>query len=161
MTEQIPIPGFESRRRAITIIAAAILLSVFFYALVAAVIVASQGIVVGSELPQILPPILAAIAVGLLFAAPTLHRIVEKAGGATADTPETRLEAYQKAMIVAFAAREGAAVIGLAISMLTGDLRWCFGLCALTALAMVLAWPRREHLDRLTAETHAAPPPIG
>jgi len=58
---------------------------------------------------------------------------------------------------VSFAMRESAAIIGLVISLLTGDLRWCLALSAAAVLAMLLGFPRRADMVRLAGDPAAAP----
>ena len=49
------------------------------------------------------------------------------------------------------------AIVGLVITMLTGDLRWCLALAAAALLAMLLGWPRRADMARLAGDPAAAP----
>ena len=73
-----------------------------------------------------------------------------------ADAAE-RVASYRTAAIASFALRESVAIIGLVITFLSGDLRWCLGLAAAAALAMLLGWPRRADMVRLAGDPSAAP----
>ena len=48
-------------------------------------------------------------------------------------------------------------VYGLVLSLISGDLRWCFGFGAIALVSMMMGWPRRSTMDRLESEI----PPIG
>ena len=143
--------------RITTVICAAILMSIPVYVLVAWVIV-GQGIpgAVGVGLPQAAPWALGAVGVALLVAAQAVWGAMRR-GAAAKPTPEERLASYRTAAIVSFALRESAAIVGLVITLLTGNLRWCLVLSAAAVLAMLLGWPRRADMVRLAGDPAAAP----
>jgi len=63
--------------------------------------------------------------------------------GAAPD-PEEALGRYTASVIVASAFREAAAVFGLLLTLLTGDLIWVTLLATVAVISMVVHWPRRE-----------------
>jgi len=91
---------------------------------------------------------LAAVALALLVAAPSVKRAIFKraeAEGFDGD-PEKRRAAWQKATIVAFALREAGGLIGFVLTAITGNSWWAWGLGGAALIAMAMDWPRREHL---------------
>jgi len=111
-----------------------------------------------APLPEVLPWILAGVAVMAILAAQPLGALLVRNAGAQ-PTPEARQVGYRQAVIVAFAVREVAGVVGPLLAFLTGDLTWALGLAAAAALAMLAGWPRRADFDRMADPT--APRPIG
>jgi len=135
----------------------AILTSIPIYAVVGWLVAGRTGFgSIGTALPGVAVWILAAIAVtDLALAQLVWLRMTRQA--ATKPTPAERLAAYRNAAVVAFALRESTAIIGLALTLLQGDPRWCLGLSALAALAMLLGWPRRADMARLAADPETRP----
>ena len=72
--------------------------------------------------------------------------------------PADPFVALQQRTIIAFALREAAAIMGLVLSLLTGDIRWVAGFAAVAAVAMLMGWPRRPVLED---SPRTGPPPIG
>jgi len=103
------------------------------------------------DLPAVVPVALTAVAVMVLFSAEAMsRRILARASqSAAAGEPETLLNAYQSSTIVGFAMREGAAVIGLALTFLTASIVWVTALGAASATAMLIAWPRKDRFRRI------------
>ena len=99
---------------------------------------------------------LAASAGALLIAAAAVSRRM-KAAAATKPTLGERIEAQRAATIVSFALREGIAVIGLVITLLGGDLRWCLGLATVSLVSMLLDWPKPAEWERLANDPATAP----
>jgi len=89
-------------------------------------------------------------AVLLLLAAPLIQRLLaEDRDARSPGMPVVPFETYRQAIIVAFALREGAAIAGLLITLLTKDLRWVLALGAAALLAMALSWPSPARWERL------------
>lgn len=152
-------PDLEATVRTTNLISAAILLAIPMYVVVALTMAADRGPVsTESGLPGILPWVLTSVAVALLLIAQVVRRSLVRAA-AGKPTPADRLAGYRTATVVAFALREGAALVGLVLTLLTGDIRWCLGLSALAVLAMLLGWPRSAEAARLAADP--GPPSIG
>lgn len=143
----------DERMRILTIICAALVGSVVIYGAVGWFLLTQGGIAPGgilSEVP-IVPYILAALGLGALIFAPIVTSLMLKQGGNQPDpgNPEPALMRYQSSVIVGFAVRESAAVMGLVATILTGSVIWIVALSTATVAAMLMAWPRRENLVAL------------
>ncbi|HEY0514994.1 MAG TPA: hypothetical protein VGH73_24075 [Thermoanaerobaculia bacterium] len=100
------------------------------------------------HLPQTVVFIAFAAAVGLLVAAPAVKGAVYKradAEGIHGDLGQV-FAAYRTATLAAFALRETAGLIGFALAVTTANPWWSWGLGGAAAIAMILDWPKREHL---------------
>jgi hypothetical protein len=142
--------------RVTIVICIAILASIPFYVAVAWMVAGQRADASGGGLPPVLVWVLGAFGIALLAAAQAVWAAMKRAA-ATRPTPAQRLASYRTAAIVSFAMRESAAIIGLVIALLTGDLRWCLALSAAAVLAMLLSFPRRADMVRLAGDTAAAP----
>ena len=143
--------------RTTTILCAAILLSIPIYAVVAWAVTVGGRSGIGSEgLPATVLWGLAAVGAAQLAVAQGVWTAMKRTA-ATKETAVERLDGYRNAAIVAFALREATAVFGLALTLLTGDLRWCLALSALALLAMAAGWPRRAEMERLAADPETRP----
>jgi F0F1-type ATP synthase membrane subunit c/vacuolar-type H+-ATPase subunit K len=142
--------------RTTTLICLAILAAVPIYCVVAYLAMSQSPDGFVSDVPQALAWILAAIAVAQIPIAAAVSGSLKKSAGAKASATE-RLAGWRTATVVVFALRESTAVIGLVITFLTGDLRWCFGLGALAVIAMLTGWPRRSEVERMSADPATAP----
>jgi len=138
------------------VICFAILASIPFYVAVAWMVAGQYPGASGGGLPAVLFWVLAAVGIALLAAAQAVWAAMKR-GAAARPTPAERLASYRTAAIVSFAMRESAAIIGLVISLLTGDLRWCLALSAAAVLAMLLGFPRSADMVRLAGDPAAAP----
>jgi hypothetical protein len=94
---------------------------------------------------------IAAIAIAELATAEVVFRVMA-ALAASRDTSTDRLAGYRSAIIVAFALREGAAIMGLVLTLLTGELVWCVALSAGALATMLAGWPKRSAMERLASE---------
>lgn len=63
--------------------------------------------------------------------------------------PEPVLAAYQRATLVSFALFESAAVLGLILALITGQVRYGLILALAAVLSMLVRWPRQAELERL------------
>ncbi len=140
--------------RTTTMICFAISMSVPIYVLVAWFIL-SQGTRADNVPAPVISGLVAAACV-LLMAATVVPRRL-KAAAATKSTLGERLEAFRVATIISFALREGIAVIGLVITLMGGDFRWCLGLAAVSLVAMFLDWPKTDEWGRLAFDPATAP----
>ena len=75
----------------------------------------------------LIPEGLALAGVALVFVAPLVKRAMRSPVVATLTT---------------FLLRQTTGLLGLVITLLTGDLVWCAALCVVALLAMVVDWPR-------------------
>lgn len=136
--------------RLVVIVCAALLVSLVIYVVLASFLVEQEGFVVAGDLPPVLPPLLAVIGVAMLGVAQVIpSMITRQAGTASADLGE-RLRTAQTATIIGMALRESTAIFGLVITLLTGEILWVLALAALSALAMVVNWPRRSQFQSAT-----------
>lgn len=141
-------PRLEGALTQIRIIAVALASSVAVYGVVAWVVTGGAsdgGEPIGLAVPIV--AVLVAMAVMDLFLAPLIERAL--LGGVAGQPLERALAQYRKSKIVGFAFREAAAVLGLMIALFTGEPAWCYALAAATLVAMALAWPSREAVERL------------
>jgi hypothetical protein len=154
--EATPPALVDDAARVTTVICAAIVLAVPVYVAVAWMVV-GQGVgASGGGLPSVLVWALASVGITLLAVAEAVWAAMKRSA-AGRPTPADRLASYRTAAIVSFAMRESAAIIGLVIALLTGDLRWSFALSAAAVLAMLLGFPRRADMARLAGDPAAAP----
>lgn len=147
----------DSALAQLQVIAAALASAVLIYAFVAWLVVDLLGReALAGGLPAPLPGVLVAVAAVLLLAAPVVERRLaapsrrgapeRPAADAAARADADPVERYRLAKIVGFALREAAAVVGLAVGLTTGDVRWTWGICLGTLVLMGLAWPRAADL---------------
>jgi len=146
----------DASARITIVLCLAILASIPFYVAVAWMVAGQRANASGGGLSEVLVWALAAVGIALLAAAQAVWATLKR-GAAARPTPAERLASYRTATIVSFAMRESAAIIGLVISLLTGDLRWCLALSAAAVLAMLLGFPLRAHMVRLAGDPAAAP----
>ncbi|HSU81295.1 MAG TPA: hypothetical protein VLR69_02695 [Thermoanaerobaculia bacterium] len=99
-------------------------------------------------LPQTIPIPLFAIGLALLVASPAVKGAVFKRIGAEGfgGDKDKIFAAYQTSNIIAFALREAGGLIGFALSLLTANVWWSWGLGGAAVIAMIFDWPKREHL---------------
>ena len=151
-----PPPLVDATARITSLICFAIMASIPFYVAIAWIVVGqSEGAAVAA-LPPVLTWALGAVGIVMLVVAQAVWGAMKRAATAK-PTAFERITAYRIAAIVSFALRESVAIIGLVITMLTGDVRWCMTLAAAALLAMLLGWPRRADMQRLAGEPAAAP----
>ena len=97
-------------------------------------------------LPAPLPAVLAGVGVVLLLVAPWIEgRLRAGTAGVGGDRA---VQAYRTAILVGFALREAAAVLGLVVAVTTGRPLWCYLLSLAALVAMASAWPSRGRLER-------------
>ena len=107
---------------------------------------------VGPPLPAALAYVGFAVGLGLLVAAPVVHRkMLARAAttGRAEERTDTTLESFRLATLLAFILREGAAIVGLMLTLLTSEPMWCYVLSALAIVAMIWGWPRQEQVTAL------------
>jgi hypothetical protein len=152
-----PVSGSTAQRyRILQLICWSFLFSLAIYVFVARSLAAGEAGLPG--IPSFMPWVLLAVGAMALFSAPLIAGQMLRAAEHRKDF-ESRLAAYQQASIVAFGLRETAGIMGIVITLLTGEWLWAAGLAGAAALAMVVGWPTRSSFDRFT--NPAAPPSIG
>jgi hypothetical protein len=113
----------------------------------------------GPPLPQGVVYFGVAVGLALLVAAPIAHRkMLERAAQTVRahERTDTTLESFRLATLLSFILREGAAIVGLMLTLLTSQPMWCYLLAAAAIVAMITGWPREEHLRALMAGDAAA-----
>lgn len=141
------------------LICAAFAAATVVYAAVGWLLVTSNGV----ELPRLartggLARLGAVAAVLLLLAAPLIQRLLAQDRDARRGSmPEVPFETYRQATIVAFALREGAAIVGLGITLLSRDVFWMLVLGGAAVLAMLLGWPTQAAWQRLNEDSRFRP----
>ena len=151
----------EARRALATarVLTAALAMACVLYALVAWAVRGQRPSPPAANQPALVPALLAMAAMGLLVAPFVRSAMIRR-------TDARSLPAWFVSVIVAQALREGAAVIGLVLSLLTGAM-WPVLLCSSVAVAAIAAsFPRasdledhlaREKTSSNAGETRAAP----
>jgi hypothetical protein len=146
--------------RFLNVVCAGLVVSVAVYAMVAWFIGSGDGSIMGGpELPSGIGWVGVAVAAALLIAAPIVQRKNLEGAARRQRADEAivaALETYRLGTLLAFVLREGAAIVGLMLTLLTGEEMWCYALSAVTIVAMIWGWPRREDLDGLLAGQPAA-----
>jgi hypothetical protein len=153
-SSQSPGEVVAEQMRFLNVVCMALIASVAAYCVVAWFMSSSGGGLAGPDLPNTLAAVGAAVAVGLLVAAPIVRRkTLEKSTAAMrADERDTTAtENYRLATLLAFVLREGAAIVGLMLTIVTGEPMWTYALSAVTIVAMFAGWPRREELEAVLA----------
>ena len=107
---------------------------------------------VGPPVPQALAYVGVAVGLALLVAAPIVYRKMLARAATTLRADEradTVLESFRLATLLSFILREGAAIVGLMLTLLTNEPMWCYVLAALAIVAMIWGWPRQEQVTEL------------
>jgi len=140
----------DQRLRVLNVICAALVFSVMVYVAIAWFLVQRGSVQPSEGLPQVFPVILVLVALSVVMAAPVVSTMILKQGVAAAgEDAGRRLNSHQTSLIVGFALREVAAVMGLVLTLLSGRLIWVVALAAVAVAAMLLAWPKREKMLEL------------
>ena len=104
-------------------------------------------------IPPSLPLSLTALAMILMLVGSRLRgAIVRRAFPSHPSLPvheEAVIAAYQKASLISFVLLDAAAVLGLAVALLSGSALYGGVLCAAALIGMLVRWPRAAELDRL------------
>lgn len=149
----------SEQMRFLNVVCFALVAGVGAYSVVAWFLTSGSDSIAGPDLPRGLAIVGALVAVALLVAAPVAKRkILDKAAiGVRADERvTTAVESFRLATLLSFILREGAAIVGLMLTILTGEPMWCYALGALTVVAMFTGWPRREELEAVLAGRRGA-----
>lgn len=134
---------------ALAVVCAAFVLSQVFYFGIAWFLLRGPGDLepLAPSLPEAVSWSLAVAALALLVAAPALRSVLMRQAREEARTVDEVLARHRAAAVVGYALREGAGVVGLVLSLLSGELAWCLALGALATLALLGAWPRQERVE--------------
>ena len=140
--------------RFLYVVCIGMILSVGVFAIVAWFVASGPGELgqVGPPVPQALAYVGFAVGLALLVAAPLVHRRMLARATSTVRAEErtdTVLESFRLATLLAFILREGAAIVGLMLTLLTNEPMWCYVLAALAIIAMITGWPRPDQVQQL------------
>jgi hypothetical protein len=146
----------DEAMRFLNVVCGGLVVSVAALAMVAWFMASGPGALglVGPPLPDALVYLGVAVDVGMLLAAPIVHRKLLERAAVTVRADEqldTAVEGFRLATLLAFILREGAAIVGLMLTLLTNQPAWCYALGALAVVAMIWGWPRQEQLAGLLA----------
>ena len=139
----------EQRFRTLAILCGSIALSLVMVNVVIAVLHASGSLPAGALSRDVTLAIFV-VSLLLLAAAPSVRRAVLKRAQAEEGferDPVQRMNAYMTGMILSFAMRETAGLIGFVLALLGGNPWWSWGLGGAALLAMYVDRPRREDLS--------------
>lgn len=140
--------------RFLYVVCIGMILSVGVFAIVAWFVASGPGELgqVGPPVPHALAYVGFAVGLALLVAAPLVHRKMLARATSTVRADErtdTVLESFRLATLLAFILREGAAIVGLMLTLLTNEPMWCYVLAALAIIAMITGWPRPDQVNAL------------
>jgi hypothetical protein len=145
-------PAIEARIRTAQIVAGGLVMGVltFTAVVVALVVTGAMGSPPAAGLASL--PVFGAFgAAVLLVVTPVVRRRILETG--PAGDRDTVVGRWFTATIVAMALREGAGILGLALSLVAGSATWAAAFGVASVAAIILSWPRgedlRERLRRL------------
>lgn len=135
-----------NRYRQLVIICSAIAMSLVMVNVVLTILLVSGSLPPNTSLPQALSVGMFCLALALLVFAPAVQRAIRKRYEAEGDAAALAA-GYTTTVIVAFALREAAGLLGFTLALLTGNPWWSWGLGGAALLAMVMDRPRRAMLE--------------
>jgi hypothetical protein len=148
-----PVPGYALRLRPVARLCAALAGTVGVFALLSWALTRQAG---GRPVPGLPPAVPLALsllaAMMILLSSRVRSSVLRRAFPRSAElqpSPETVLAAYGRAARISFAILEVAALLGLAVSLLTGSAYYGVVLCAASVFGMLTRWPRATEVDRL------------
>jgi len=138
----------------LSIVALAFCASAVTYVVVGMVLVEVVGFEALAALPRTVATAIAVSQLLVILAGYLVSRAIRTAAPspqtsgavneAARDDAEEAMQRYTRSVIVASALREVAAVVGLVLTLLTGELLWVLLLSAAATISMVVHWPRRD-----------------
>jgi hypothetical protein len=148
-----PTPDYARRLRPVTRVARTLAATVVLLAILSWTLTREAGGWPRPGLPPAVPVALSLFAAMLIllssrFRASVLRRAFPRSAELQPQA-EPVLAAYGKATLISFAILEGAALLGLAVSLATGAAPYGIVLCGASAVGMLTRWPRASEVDRL------------
>jgi hypothetical protein len=148
-----PVPGYALRLRPVAHLCAALAGTVGVFAVLSWALTRQAG---GRPVPGLPPAVPLALsllaAMMILLSSRVRSSVLRRAFPRSAElqaSPDTVLAAYGRAARISFAILDVAALLGLAVSLLTGSAFYGVVLCAASAFGMLTRWPRATEVDRL------------
>jgi hypothetical protein len=135
-----------NRYRQLVILCSAIAMSLVMVNVVLTILLVLGSLPPKTSLPQAVSLGMFCLSLALLVFAPAVQRAILKRYEAEGD-PGALATGYTTAVIVAFALREAAGLLGFMLALLTGNPWWSWGLGGAALLAMVMDRPRRAMLE--------------
>jgi hypothetical protein len=135
-----------NRYRQLVTVCSAIAMSLVMVNVILTILLASGSLPPKTSLPQAASVGMFCLALALLVFAPAVQRAILKRYEAEGDA-EALAAGYTTAVIVAFALREAAGLLGFILALLTENPWWSWGLGGAALLAMVMDRPRRAMLE--------------
>jgi len=138
----------------LNVVCGALVVSVAAFAMVAWFVSSGSGdqTSIGPPVPRAVAFFVLFVGIALLVAAPAIHKKTLERVVAHQRPDEraiTVLESFRLATLISFILREGAAIVGLMLTLLTNEPMWCYVLCAAAVVGMIWGWPRAEQLSGL------------
>lgn len=137
----------------LNILALAFSASAVAYVLVGWLLTQVVGIEPLADLPRAVVASIAVLQLLVIVAGWLLSGVIRNAAPAPStagavnqaarDDAEEAMQRYTRSVVVAAALREVAAVVGLVLTLLTGEIAWVAALSGAALLSMVVHWPRR------------------
>ncbi len=111
----------------------------------------------GGSMSPVFAMVISAIAVLLLLGAPLIARtvlghMITRSGDAG---PTNRLNSHLISVITGFGLREAVSIYGLVLSFVSGKLVWAAAFSLAAAVAMLVAWPRKETMREIARRPSA------
>ena len=128
--------------------------SVLIYLGVGWLLVVQMGVAPFMEVPTAVIAVVVGVGLGIIFIGYAVSRSIL---GQRADpNPEggALMQRYIKAVVIACALRELAAISGFALSLLTGNLTWVLILGGAAMFSMAVHWPRRDAVEDWIQQQH-------
>jgi hypothetical protein len=148
-----PVPGYALRLRPVRRLCAALAGAVVVLALLSWLLTRATG---GRPVPGLPPAVPLALsllaAVLILLSSRVRSSLLRPAFPRSAEllpSPDAVLAAYARAARAGFAILAVAALLGLAVSLLSGAASYGIVLCAASGIGMLTRWPRAAEVDRL------------
>ena len=135
-----------NRYRQLVIVCSAMALSLVVVNVALTILLVSGSLPPKTSLPQAVPLGMFALSLMILVATPSIQRAILKRYEAEGDAGALAA-GYTTAVIVAFALREAAGLLGFMLALLTGNPWWSWGLGGAALIAMIMDRPRRAMLE--------------
>ncbi len=139
--------AMDQRMVAVRAIAFTFTSSILIYTVAGWLLVVQMEIALVGEVPTAVISAVVGAGLVIIFIGYAVSRSI--LGQPAGPNPETGvlMQRYTKAVVVACALREVAAIIGFALSLLTGNLTWVLVLGGAAMFSMTVHWPRRDAVE--------------
>lgn len=135
----------EQKLKILQIVNGAFIASVAIYGAVAVTLVQQMQTPAGGADALILP--FGVVAAFLTLGTPHLGKMLLKSGVGKEPGSQARFQAFFTAFIICLALREVIAVLGLVLTISSGDINWMFAFGALSIVTMIAGWPSKSKFE--------------